>query len=114
MRAVTVTDYAKYKCNTKNAIDLVGDKWTLFIIREFAYIRDNRGFNDLMRALKPISSRTLDLKLKRLESCGILKKKIIQERPKKVEYSLTEEGKRLEVALRSLGQWFKDCSCEKC
>ena len=102
------TDYRVFQCNTKNAIQLVGDKWTLFILREFFYVSNKYGFNDLMRALKPISSRTLSLKLKKLEKCGILKKKILQEKPKKVEYSITEKGKALELALRDMGKWFRE------
>ena len=106
-------DYRNFKCNTKNAIDLVGDKWTLFILREFVYVGDKRGFNNLMRSLKPISSRTLALKLKKLVECGILKRKILQETPKKVEYSITERGKLLEQSLRSMGKWFKETFPDK-
>ena len=103
-----MTDYRNFKCNTKNAIELVGDKWTLFILREFFYVSEKHGFNDLMRSLKPISSKTLALKLKKLEASGIIRKKILQEKPKKVEYSITEKGKTLEQVLRSMGKWFKE------
>ncbi len=101
-------DYSGFTCPIQKAVTIIGDKWTLFIIREFIYGNEKQGFNDLLRALKPISSRTLSLKLKKLEECGIIKRKIINARPVKVEYSLTQRGKALRTPLQKMGEWFKE------
>ena len=61
------TVYAQYSCPIKNAASLIGDKWILFIIREFLYGKEKQGFLELQRYLKPISSRTLAKKLKTLD-----------------------------------------------
>ena len=59
--------YKQYDCNVQKSILMIGEKWMLFIIREFIYGKEKQRFNELMRTLKPISSRTLALKLKKLE-----------------------------------------------
>lgn len=101
-------DYSGFTCPVQKALTVIGDKWTLFVIREFIYGREKQGFNDLMRALKPISSRTLSLKLKKLEECGIINRKVIHDRPIKVEYSLKERGKSLRIPLQKIGDWFRE------
>ena len=101
-------NYQEFTCPVKNAVLIIGDKWTLFIIRELHYGKKERGFNELQKALKPISSRTLSKKLKALCNCGIISKKIISEKPPKVEYKLTEHGKKLEPVLQELASWYKN------
>ena len=101
-------DYSRFSCPIQKAVILIGDKWTMFIIREFIYGEEKQGFNDLLRALKSISSRTLSLKLKKLEECGIVLRKEIQQRPLKVEYSITAMGKALKKPLQKMGEWFKE------
>lgn len=100
-------DYSRYSCPIQKAVILIGDRWTLFIIREFILGKNKQGFNDLLRSLKPISSRTLSLKLKRLEMNRIVNRKIINTRPIKVEYSLTQKGKNLHTPLKKIGEWFE-------
>src|SRR2546426_725096 len=50
------------------------------------------GFEDLRRTLRPISSRVLSQKLRLLENTGLLKRAILDTRPPRVQYSLTEKG----------------------
>src|SRR3989344_2090200 len=99
------TDYARFTCPIQNAVELIGDRWTLFIIREFNFGKEEQGFNDLLRALKPISSRTLSLKLKKLEKYKIVKRRLITIKPIRVEYSLTDIGKSLKLSLQKMGDW---------
>lgn len=80
----------------------------MFIIREFHYNKDGMSFNELLRFLYPISSRTLSLKLKKLITFDILKRRIIREKPKQVEYSLTKKGKALHLLLKKAGIWYLD------
>ncbi len=96
-----------YTCPIHKTALLIGDRWTLFILREFIYNGERQGFNQLLRVLEPISSRTLSLKLKKLEACKLVERKIVQERPIQVQYSITKKGKALKKALDSLGRWYK-------
>ena len=101
------TDYGHYTCPIHKTALLIGDRWTLFILREFIYQGERQGFNQLLRALKPISSRTLSLKLKKLEAGKLVERRIIQERPIQVQYCITKKGKTLKKALDTLGRWYK-------
>lgn len=102
------TNYQEYTCPVKNAVSIIGDKWTLFIIREL-YLGDKvQGFNKLQKALKPISSRTLAKKLKKLYEQKIISKKIISKKPPRVEYKLTKQGLKLEKVLQELAKWYKE------
>lgn len=100
-------NYQKFTCPVKNAVSIIGDKWTLFIIRELYLEKRKQGFNELQRALKPISSRTLSIKLKLLLDKKIISKRIISEKPPKVEYQLTKKGINLEKILQELANWYK-------
>jgi len=100
-------DYKQFTCPVKKAVTIVGDKWVLFILREFFYSAEKQRFNELLRALKPISSRTLSLKLKRMEACGLVKRTVLHERPIRVQYSITKKGLALKRALQAMADWFK-------
>jgi len=89
------TNYKVFSCPVKNSISIIGDKWTLFVLREFFYNKSKQGFNELQYNLKPISSRTLSKKLKKLVENKLLVKKILSNNPPKVEYSLTKKGLNL-------------------
>jgi len=94
-------------CSVQKASLIVGDKWTLFIMREFLFNENKQGFNQLLRGLKPISSRTLAIKLKKLEENKLLIRKVKDTRPITVEYSVTKKGLKLKQALQSLGEWYE-------
>jgi len=101
------TDYAKFTCPVKNTIDIIGDKWTLFILRELYYGKEKQGFNELLGYLKPISSRTLAKKLHHLQKYNIISRKIVREKPLKVEYRLTKKGLKLKNVLQEFAKWYK-------
>ena len=64
------------------------------------------GFNEILKALKPISSRTLALKLHKLEEYQILRKEIIQKKPLRVKYNITEKGLALKNCMLDLAKWY--------
>jgi DNA-binding HxlR family transcriptional regulator len=101
------TQFDRWSCPTQRTVEQIGDKWTLFLIREFIFGKPVMGFNELLRTLSPISSRTLALKLKKLQEQGILTRKVLQETPMKVEYRITKKGLALKKALVALGDWQK-------
>jgi DNA-binding HxlR family transcriptional regulator len=69
-------------------------KWSLEILMS-TYSMKSVGFGDLRRVLNGISSRVLSKKLKDLEGLGLLQRSVIESRPPRVRYSLSERGEVL-------------------
>lgn len=82
-------------CPIARTLDVIGTKWTFLIIRDLL-IDGTLRFSDLLRSLEGVSPKTLSLRLKELEHQGIVARKVYPEVPPRVEYSLTEKGRRLE------------------
>ncbi|MGG1398069.1 helix-turn-helix domain-containing protein [Bacillus salipaludis] len=82
-------------CPIAKTLDVIGTKWTFLIIRDLL-IEGTMRFSDLLKSMNGISPKTLSLRLKELEDHGILNRKVFPEVPPRVEYTLTEKGKRLE------------------
>lgn len=95
-----------FTCNVQRALHVIGEKWMLYILREFLYNGEKQNFNRLLRALKPISSRTLSSKLKKLEERKLITRTLISLQPLKVDYTITRKGKELKKTLICLGDWF--------
>jgi DNA-binding HxlR family transcriptional regulator len=96
---------AERKCPYAESIKLVGNKWSLQIIKELHLNNRPMRFNEFMKALKPVSSKTLAAKLKELSGCGVIKKQIVSETPVIIRYSLTEKGKELTPVLDIMANW---------
>lgn len=92
-------------CQVEKAISLIGNKWSLFIIKELHFKAQSMRFNELLRALKPISSRTLSLKLKELLKYEIIEKNVVSTSPPHSEYNLTERGEELTTVLTAMAEW---------
>ena len=82
-------------CPIAKTLDVIGTKWTFLIIRDLL-IEGTMRFSDLLKSMDGISPKTLSLRLKVLEDHEILERKVFPEVPPRVEYTLTEKGKRLE------------------
>jgi DNA-binding HxlR family transcriptional regulator len=85
------------------ALDLVGDKWTLLIIRDLA--SGPRRFVELQRVLPGISTEQLRSRLNRMVADGMLTRKRYREVPPRVEYQLTERAADLMPVLGELARW---------
>jgi len=85
------------------ALARVGDRWTLLVVE--ALLTGPRRFNDLLGRLPGIAANILSDRLKRLEREGLLVARPYSERPPRVAYHLTAEGKELAGALRMLAYW---------
>ena len=70
----------------------------ILIIRDLL-IEGTLRFSDLQKSMDGISPKTLSLRLKELESQGIITRKVYPEVPPRVEYTLTDKGKQLEGIL---------------
>ena len=85
------------------ALERVGDRWTLLIVE--ALLDGPRRFGDLGEALTGIAPNILTDRLRRLERAGILRSSPYQERPTRYAYELTADGRALASALRLLADW---------
>jgi DNA-binding HxlR family transcriptional regulator len=98
-------------CPVTGALQLVGDKWTMLVVRDLA--QSARRTTELLAALRPISSRTLLGRLRDMERDALIERHDFGGSPPHVEYALTERGRRLLPfldALRKLGETL-DCNC---
>jgi len=95
-------------CSVEEAMTVLGGRWRMLII-SFLIERPMR-FNELRRAIPNISQRMLTLELRFLEEEGFINREVFAEVPVKVEYSLTEDGKKLNSlvdVLKEVGSWLK-------
>jgi DNA-binding HxlR family transcriptional regulator len=85
------------------ALDRVGDRWSLLIVE--ALLDGPRRFGELGEGLPGIAPNILTDRLRRLERSGILRSTPYQERPTRLAYDLTADGRDLASALRLLSDW---------
>jgi DNA-binding HxlR family transcriptional regulator len=85
------------------ALDLVGDKWTLLIVRDLA--AGPRRFVELQRVLPGISTEQLRSRLNRMVADGMLTRERYREVPPRVDYALTERARDLMPVLGELARW---------
>ena len=89
-------------CPVSKATEILGDKWTLLIVREL--LMGASRFNTLQRGLSSISPTMLTKRLNELCACGIVMKKKIPGQ-KGYEYFLTPSGQELLPVLEAVGVW---------
>jgi DNA-binding HxlR family transcriptional regulator len=85
------------------ALDRVGDRWSLLVVE--ALLDGPRRFGELGEILPGIAANILTDRLRRLERAGILRSSPYQERPMRLAYELTADGRALASALRLLADW---------
>jgi DNA-binding HxlR family transcriptional regulator len=90
-------------CPLAAALDLVGDKWSLVIIRDM--IVNKRKYQDFLASPEGIPTNILANRLKSLEAKGIIEKRPYQTRPLRCEYRLTAKGADLLPVLQQLALW---------
>lgn len=95
-------DYEGQNCSIARALEIVGERWTLLIIRDvFLGIR---RFDELQESLG-VARNILTDRLNRLVGEGVLERIPYSERPTRCEYQLTAKGLDLNIALSGLRQW---------
>src|SRR5262245_7744727 len=92
------------KCPIAGALDLVGDRWTLLVMRD-ALLYDKRRFVDFLASPERIATNILAERLARLERCGLIERRRYQDRPVREEYYPTARGRDLGPVLRELIRW---------
>lgn len=98
-----VKSFAGMRCSIAGALELIGDRWTLLLIRDLSL---GLRRHDELRESTGIPTATLAARLKHLTQHGIVEQSRYQERPPRVEYQLTAKGRdlwKVSVALREWG-----------
>ncbi len=99
-------------CPIAGALQLIGDKWTLLVVREL-FARPKRT-TELLEELHPISSRTLMGRLKEMEQDELIVRVDYGGLPRRVEYELTDRGRRLLPLLDALMKTGQILDCNEC
>src|SRR5215212_6145891 len=80
-------------CPVAGALDIVGDRWTLLVVRDL--LRGKRRYGDLAASSEHIPTNILADRLRRLEQAGLVERRQYSARPPRYEYRLTRMGKDL-------------------
>ncbi|MGH2735470.1 MAG: winged helix-turn-helix transcriptional regulator [Actinomycetota bacterium] len=96
------TDFSEMECSIARTLEVVGERWSLLIIRDAFY--GVRRFEDFQRDLG-IARNILTDRLKKLIEQGVLERRPYEERPTRYEYRLTESGRDLLPVLLTLMSW---------
>jgi DNA-binding HxlR family transcriptional regulator len=97
-------------CPVEVAARIIGQKWTLQIVRTLLDYRSSR-FCELQDALGGVNPSTLSSRLKMLEDEGMIRRVQVSAIPPHVEYSLTEMGCQLECVIREISKWSRSWLC---
>jgi DNA-binding HxlR family transcriptional regulator len=101
----TPKPFARSACAVANSLDIVGDKWSLLVVRDLLY--GKHTYSELAGSPEGIPTNILAERLKRLEAAGIIASAAYQQRPVRYEYTLTEKGRALGPVLLAFVRWGK-------
>ncbi|MGA2365093.1 MAG: helix-turn-helix domain-containing protein [Steroidobacteraceae bacterium] len=101
----TAKPFARSLCAIANSLDILGDKWSLLVVRDL--LHGKRTYGELALSPERIPTNILADRLKRLESAGIVASTPYQERPVRYAYTLTPKGSALGEVLLALVRWGK-------
>ncbi|WP_328911057.1 winged helix-turn-helix transcriptional regulator [Streptomyces sp. NBC_00234] len=94
--------YNQY-CATARTLDLVGERWTLLLIREL--LTGPKRFGDLQKSLRGMGTGLLAARMKHLEREGLAHKVTLPPPARAQAYALTEAGEELGPAVLALARW---------
>jgi DNA-binding HxlR family transcriptional regulator len=91
-------------CPIAGALNEIGDRWTLVVIRDMHFFNKQR-FEEFLQSPEKISTNILSDRLRRLEQLGLITKQPYGSHSQRMSYLLTERGKMLEPVLEALVKW---------
>jgi DNA-binding HxlR family transcriptional regulator len=101
----TTRSFLRSPCAVANSLDIVGDKWSLLVVRDL--LHGKRTYKELADSPERIPTNILADRLRRLEQAGIVCSAPYQERPVRYAYALTAKGKDLGDVLLAFVRWGK-------
>jgi DNA-binding HxlR family transcriptional regulator len=102
-RKLAAKSFRRSDCPLACALDVVGDKWTLLILRDLLFGKTR--YSEFLGSGEKIPTNILAARLRHLEERGLIYGKPYQERPRRNEYQLTEAGRSLEPVIQALARW---------
>ena len=100
--ATVKRSYGQY-CGFARALELVGERWALLIVRDL--LVGAKRFTEIQRGLPGIPTNILTARLNELEDSGLIRRRVLVRPAKGVAYELTEAGLALEDPVMALGRW---------
>lgn len=91
-------------CPVSCALDILGDKWTLLVIRDILFLQ-KQYFQDFLESPEKIASNILSDRLKKLEECDIVLRQRDPDNARRIIYTLTDKGLDLSPAILELLRW---------
>src|SRR5438067_10330838 len=90
-------------CPVSCSLDVLGDRWTLLVIRDL--LRGKTRYGDFLASSEGIPTNILAERLKRLQEAGVVESSLYSEHPPRYEYRLTAKGRELQPVVRSMVAW---------
>jgi DNA-binding HxlR family transcriptional regulator len=97
------TDFERSCCPVACALDNLGDKWTLLLVRDL--LLGKKRYQEFLTSPEQIATNILADRLKKLEAAGIIVQHAYQQKPLRYEYVLTQKGEDLRPVLEALVKW---------
>ncbi|MXS81805.1 winged helix-turn-helix transcriptional regulator [Nitrosomonas oligotropha] len=97
------TEFERSCCPVACALDNLGDKWTLLLVRDF--LLGKKRYQEFLTSPEQIATNILADRLKKLEAAGIIVQHAYQQKPLRYEYVLTQKGEDLRPVLEALVKW---------
>jgi DNA-binding HxlR family transcriptional regulator len=104
MRDRMTSGYGQKNCPVARALDVIGEKWSLLILRDL-FRKGALRFHELEQGLSGVAPNTLSARLKALEAQGVIASRLYERHPPRFEYFLTDKGKALGPVLKALYAW---------
>src|SRR5215472_9715086 len=101
----TAKPFLRSACAIANSLDVVGDKWSLLVVRDLLHGKHTYG--ELVDSPERIPTNILADRLKRLEAAGIIASAPYQQHPVRYSYTLTPKGSALGDVLLAFVRWGK-------
>ncbi len=98
------SDLPRSPCPITSTLDIIGDKWTLIIVRDMLFL-NKRFFNEFLESPEGIATNILTERLSRLEAYGLIVKQPLTPSSTRQAYALTTRGQDLKKILIELIAW---------
>lgn len=90
-------------CPIATTLDLVGDRWTLVVLRDM--LNGKAKFGEFLASPERITTNVLTDRLQKMEAAGLVQKRAYQTRPERFAYALTPMGRGLHPMVREMCRW---------